>query len=387
MEEFSPIVSVKWLKDNLDNKNLIILDATIPKVVGNASTNTKKQIPNSTFFDIKKVFSDTKARFSNTIPSEEQFTIQAQKLGINTNSHIIVYDSLGIYSSPRAYWLFKVFGHKKVSVLNGGLPEWIANNYATETSIETNNINTNIGDFKAKLNQNSVVYFKDLKQLINNNDALILDARSADRFKAEVPEPRAGLRSGTIPNSKNLPFTTLLDKGKFKSKEELQAVFSNFANKNKQIVFSCGSGITACTLELAATISGYSNLAVYDGSWTEYGSLTTHTMNTPTEWTKQELVAYILLYIANADLHETNDEKDFILSKVDRETFAAVHEVFDKDNDYQCIQKIIEGVKSHDYFKDDYSELFTDIKLMLYADGEAEEMEETTFMYLKKILK
>ncbi|AEH02402.1 hypothetical protein [Lacinutrix sp. 5H-3-7-4] len=110
-------------------------------------------------------------------------------------------------------------------------------------------------------------------------------------------------------------------------------------------------------------------------------------MDKPSKWSKKELVAYILLYIANSDLHETSDEKKFILSKVDRETFANVHEEFDNDNDYQCLQKIIESVKTHDYFKDDFSELFSDIKLMLYADGEADEMEETTFMYLRKILK
>lgn len=109
-------------------------------------------------------------------------------------------------------------------------------------------------------------------------------------------------------------------------------------------------------------------------------------METPKDWTKQELIAYILLYVANSDLNESNDEKEFIMSKVDRETFASVHEEFDKDNDYQCLQKIIKSVESHDYFRNDYAELFSDIKSMLYAHGEAEEMEETVFMYLRKIL-
>ena len=104
-------------------------------------------------------------------------------------------------------------------------------------------------------------------------------------------------------------------------------------------------------------------------------------------WSKNELVAYILLYVANADLHETNEEKDFIRTKVDNETFAAIHKEFDSDNDYQCIQKIIEGVKTHNYFRDDYAELFADIQLLLYADGEAGEMEEATLSFLRKILK
>ena len=104
-------------------------------------------------------------------------------------------------------------------------------------------------------------------------------------------------------------------------------------------------------------------------------------------WSKNELVAYILLYVANADLHETSEEKDFILTKVDKETYAAIHKQFDRDNDYQCIQNIIEGVKSHDYFRDDYAELFADIKLLLYADGEADRMEASTLLFLRKILK
>lgn len=110
-------------------------------------------------------------------------------------------------------------------------------------------------------------------------------------------------------------------------------------------------------------------------------------MDKPSNWRKDELIAYILLYVANSDLHETNDEKDFIMSKVDRITFASVHKEFDEDNDYQCLQKIIKSVKAHDYFRDDYAELFVDIKLMLYADGESEEIEEVTYMYLRKILK
>jgi hypothetical protein len=110
-------------------------------------------------------------------------------------------------------------------------------------------------------------------------------------------------------------------------------------------------------------------------------------MDKPNQWSKKELVAYILLYVANSDLHESNSEKNFIMSKVDRKTFANVHAEFDKDNDYQCIQKIIEGVKTHDYFRDDFIELFGDIKLMVYADGEADEIEEATLMLLRKILK
>lgn len=110
-------------------------------------------------------------------------------------------------------------------------------------------------------------------------------------------------------------------------------------------------------------------------------------MDNPKHWTKNELVAYILLYVANSDLQETQEEKDFILTKVNTETFGDIHKVFNRDNDYQCIQKIIEGVKAHDYFRDDYAGLFADIKLLLYADGEANEMEAATLAFLRKIIK
>lgn len=109
--------------------------------------------------------------------------------------------------------------------------------------------------------------------------------------------------------------------------------------------------------------------------------------NNSKNWSKNELVAYILVYIANSDLEESDDEKKYILSRVDKKTFAKVHAQFDKDNDYQCIQKIIEGVKAHDYHENDYAELFADIKLMIYADGEADNMEEATLSFLRKILK
>ncbi|APY00247.1 hypothetical protein CLV86_0320 [Lacinutrix venerupis] len=110
-------------------------------------------------------------------------------------------------------------------------------------------------------------------------------------------------------------------------------------------------------------------------------------MDTSKNWSKNELVAYILLYVANSDLHETNEEKEFIRSKVDKKTYASIHKEFDRDNDYQCIQKILKSVNEHDYFRDDYAGLFADIKLLLYADGEANTMEEATLKFLRKILK
>ncbi|WP_299886701.1 sulfurtransferase [uncultured Lacinutrix sp.] len=371
-------VSAEWLHDHLTAENLIIFDASIPKVVGNASELSSKQIPNARFFDIKKQFSDTQAPFPNTIPSAQAFETASRSLGVNQNSAIVIYDDLGLYSSPRAWWLFKTFGFNNVAVLNGGMPAWLLKKYRTESKT-VKHVNGK-GDFKAVYNPNNVVYFKSLETISKDANYKIIDARSSDRFNCVVAEPRKGLRSGIIPNSVNLPYNQVLDGNILKSKNQLESIFKELAEDKQHLVFTCGSGITASILSLAATIANYSN-SVYDGSWTEYGSLTTK------QWSKEELVAYILLYIANSDLHETNDEKDFIMSKVDRITFANIHAEFDNDNDYQCLQKMIKGVEANNYSKDDFNALFTDIKLMLYADGEAVDMEEATFMYLRKILK
>ena len=269
MKGFDNLVSVQWLEANLDQPNLVILDATITRVAGNQSNSETQQIPNARFFDIKKDFSDVLADFPSTIPSELQFEQSAQDLGINKNSFIVVYDSKGIYSSPRAWWLFKTFGHTNVAVLDGGLPEWQTHQFKTEQCTENEKLT---GDFKAKYNPNNVVYFESLEAIGKDSEFKIIDARSQDRFTSKVAEPRVGLRSGTIPNSVNLPFTALLDGNTFKPQKDWKVLFDSVALSNQQLVFTCGSGITASVLSLAATILGYNN-CVYDGSWTEYGSL------------------------------------------------------------------------------------------------------------------
>ena len=152
------------------------------------------------------------------------------------------------------------------------------------------------------------------------------------------------------------------------------------------MVFSCGSGITASILSLAATIIGYNN-SVYDGSWTEYGTLKSLKMNQPNTWSKDELLAYILIFIAHSDLDETKKEKEYILSRVNKDVYNRVHVKFEEDNDYQSIQNIIEAVKSHDYYRNDFADLFADIKLMAFADGEMDQMEKAAYNLLKKILK
>jgi len=261
------LVSVNWLNENRKASNLIILDASINKVIDKNAV----RIPNARFFDIKKKFSDISAPFPSTLPTAKQFQEEARNLGINTNSLLIIYDNKGIYSSPRAWWLFKTYGFENVAVLNGGLPEWKKLNFSVDNY--SNEIYS-IGNFEAKLHLHFMTNFKGITEYSQNSDALIMDARSKERFKCLINEPRAGLRRGTIPNSINLPYAEVLNGNTFKSKLELSQIFKTIVKDNNHLVFSCGSGITACILALAASICDYGNLVVYDGSWTEYGSLT-----------------------------------------------------------------------------------------------------------------
>lgn len=266
----NPIISTDWLHEHLHATNLVVLNGTIPKVVGDASQAETQQIPNARFFDIKKMFSVTDAPFPNTMLSVEAFTEEAQKLGINKDSVIVVYDELGIYAAPRVWYMFKAMGFDNVAVLNGGFPLWTAANYPVETK---KTFQGNRGDFQGKDRLDLFRNYTEMLQEVKNASSLILDARSEARFTGKVPEPRKGLRSGQIPTSKNLPYTELLENHQFKSKTKLKAIFESFQPKEKQFIFSCGSGITACILALAAEYVGYNNYAVYDGSWTEWGSL------------------------------------------------------------------------------------------------------------------
>ncbi|WP_100611438.1 sulfurtransferase [Confluentibacter lentus] len=265
-----PTVSVEWLFNHLNEDNLVVLDGSIKKVVNPSSETSEVQIPNTRFFDLKEAFSDTSAPFPTTCPSEEQFTKEAQKLGINKDSAIVVYDDKGIYSSARVWWLFKAMDHDNVAVLDGGLPEWIRLGYKTE--IKTSKP-IEKGDFVANYKSELMRFFDDVKEASRKKSPLIVDARSEARFKSMEPEPRVGLRMGTIPNSVNLPYEDLLNDNLLIPKQEIEFKLQKFAKKEDKLIFSCGSGITACVLALGATISGYQNISIYDGSWTEWGSL------------------------------------------------------------------------------------------------------------------
>ena len=266
-----PLVSVEWLAKNMDAENLVILDATMSKVTWEKNTYEDEdiQIPNTRYLDIKNVFSDISAVYPNTMLSDKKFQKQARSLGINKDSTIVVYDTIGIYTSPRVWWMFKAMGHNNIAVLDGGLPEWINKGFPTE---QVKQYRISKGDFTANYDKKFFSNYSKILHSLNDKTTVILDARSNDRFMGLVDEPREGLRVGHIPNSKNLPYSNLLVNGKF-DYSNAQRMLKELAQNNNNVIFSCGSGITACILALGAEIAGIDNLSVYDGSWTEWGSL------------------------------------------------------------------------------------------------------------------
>jgi len=263
------IVTPKWVHDNLYDKNLIILDGTLTKVGTEGSyQKTTHIIPNTRFFDLKNVFRDTSSNLPNSILDVVEFQESAREIGINHDSCIVVYDSFDIYSSPRVWWMFRFFGFTNIAVLDGGLKNWIKNGYRV---VDSYSPTLNKGNATFSRNHKLVKYQSQIEENLESQHSLLVDARASNRFLGEVAEPRDGLRSGHIPNSINIPYPTVLENNRFKSKEELAVIFKDL-NVKESIVFSCGSGLTACILALAYHLTQKENYSIYDGSWTEWGS-------------------------------------------------------------------------------------------------------------------
>jgi thiosulfate/3-mercaptopyruvate sulfurtransferase len=267
----SNIVDVNWLKSRLGAEDLVILFTSMKDIsTGQAESVPVHLIPGSIHFDFEDEFCDQCSDLPHTLPSAQHFEKAAQALGINADTHIVVYDAKGVYTSPRVWWMFKVMGHQKVSILNGGLPAWLS----AQGKVVTNLFKPKKrGNFASKQQAQRII---DVSALLPNMKNLnIIDARSAGRFNGSAPEPRPGLRSGHIPGSLNLPFTQVLDGYYFKGNEALKAEFAALnVDATKPLVMSCGSGVTACILALAAEHLNYQHCSVYDGSWSEWGANT-----------------------------------------------------------------------------------------------------------------
>lgn len=266
----SPLVTAQWLQQHLHDPNLVILDSSIEfQIPTESEKDWVNKIPNAQRFDYDKVFCDPDSPLPHMMPSEERFNTLARELGINHDSFIVVYDNSGTFASPRAWWMFKAMGHHKVYILNGGLTEWKAQGYnVTQNYREP----TAKGNFDGKHNPKAFVDASYVLKQIDNPHSQTIDARGLARFFGEVPEPRPGVRSGHIPGSACLPFAELIADHKLKEETELRPLLTHMLpDTTQEYLFSCGSGVTACIVLLAAYVCGYKNLSVYDGSWTEWG--------------------------------------------------------------------------------------------------------------------
>lgn len=268
----NPVVSATWLFENLENPNLVILDASPRENKSNLTPEfTNIQIKGACQFDMEMVFLDKDNPIPNMIPCERIFQEECRKLGINKDSLIVVYDNLGVYTSPRVWWMFKVMGHSQIAVLDGGLSAWKSENLPTEPIRKKKEILS--GNFTAKYKPDMVIDSNTLLENIDSKKLQVIDARSEERFYGVIPEPRENMSSGHIPNSINLPFEKVLYQGKMKPKNELREFFKNLNIENQSLAFTCGSGITACIILLASELISENKNVLYDGSWSEWGQL------------------------------------------------------------------------------------------------------------------
>jgi thiosulfate/3-mercaptopyruvate sulfurtransferase len=263
-----PLVSTEWLAKNLDRVRVVDGSWHMPSDGRDAALEfLAARIPGAVHFDIEAI-SDHDNPLPHMLPPPDAFAAAVGALGIASTDSIVVYDSRGLFSAARVWWMFRVMGHDDVSVLDGGLPRWVAEGRPIESGPPAEHRpRTFAADFRADLVRDADAVLR----VAESREALIVDARAADRFTGEAPEPRAGLRSGHIPGSNNLPWPTLLNEGSLLAQDKLAARFADAdIDIDRPLVTTCGSGVSAATLALALAVLGRWNVPVYDGSWTEW---------------------------------------------------------------------------------------------------------------------
>ncbi len=273
------LVETSWLAERMDAPDIIILDGSLhlPTTKRNAYAEYKAEhIPGAMFFDIEDI-ADEKSSLPHMLPSAAKFASRMRKMGIGDGMRIIAYDSEGLYSAARVWWMFRAMGHRDVAVLDGGLKKWKAEGRPVTDDVTQLRTPRH---FTARLHGELVRDKDDVMALLaSKTTTQIVDARAPARFKGEAAEPRAGLRAGHIPGAKNVHYATLLNAdGSMKSEADLAALFKAAGvDVAKPVVASCGSGVTAGVVALALAKLGQTNAAVYDGSWTEWGMETAGT--------------------------------------------------------------------------------------------------------------
>lgn len=266
------LVSTGWLADNLGTPDLRVVDASyyLPgEGLDPRQEYEAQHIPGAVFFDIDAI-KDPASDLPHMLPPPHIFSAKVRKLGLGDGLRFVIYDQRGLFSAPRVWWTFRIFGHQEVAVLDGGLPKWLNEG----RPVEEGAVRAEERHFTPRMNS---LLLRDRAQMLDNLASRadqVLDARSRARFAGSAPEPRQGLRAGHIPGSRNLPFTEIVDSGR-QTLLDAAALKERFAaagiDLQRPVVTTCGSGVTAAVLALGLYRAGQRDAAVYDGSWSEWG--------------------------------------------------------------------------------------------------------------------
>ncbi|WP_424212908.1 sulfurtransferase [Streptomyces sp. BI20] len=259
------LVDVSTLAELLTRDDTVLFDASV-----GAHRGAPARIPGARPFDLDGALSDHDTDVPHTMPGPDAFTEAVRELGLREGDTVVVYDAQGVYSSARAWWMLRAMGFDRVAVLDGGLPAWRAAGLPVEA--EPARYAGPRGTFTARPRPGLIVDADTVAKALADPAARVLDARTRGRYAGTAPEPRPGLRGGHMPGAVSLPFGELQDAdGAMLPVDSLRAAFAEAAGDGERLYFSCGSGVTACVLALGATLAGREDLAVYDGSWSEWG--------------------------------------------------------------------------------------------------------------------
>lgn len=265
------LVTTQWLQDHLEAPDIVVVDGSYYLPVMNRDGFKEylaAHIPGAIYFDIDKI-ADTTSDLPHMLPTPEAFSSAMRTLGIGDGQTIVVYDGTGLFSAPRLWWMFRVFGVREVFILDGGMPKWKAEG----RKIEFGEVRRTTRHFTARFNHAAVAGVSDVQKALADPDMQVVDARSAGRFAGTAPEPRPNLRSGHMPGALNLPYDTLLEDGRLIAPERIAGAFAKAGiDPDKPVITSCGSGVTAAVLWFALDAIGREPKSLYDGSWTEWAS-------------------------------------------------------------------------------------------------------------------